>query len=664
MNARIPSNFRQLAFAAAAGALVFSAEAANTKEKAPKNPVYAPQAKVSDARFQEALEFIVQKMKPDEKFIEGRMAQLDTKSGSGQKLGVERFRARYDKSPQYAMACLALGQNLEEANALLLRWAKSYASYEPEKDLPVGGAGETDPSKIFRIMLLPSCAQNLSDEAKALIADAAFNWCNKMSHIDPKEPAMHNAAMGPWYMSGSENHDATDKRATLLGLQILNFASKKYHGGTELADGRTVKEHYDAWVAYWKENIRQRAREGLFCEVAQPGSYGRATNGTYLDFYDVTPDPVLKRLSGDMLSLHFAQLAGEYEPRTGTRGALAITRAKDGVDQQFGSHWTKNLTFAFGWSDAHADQLLQGESQILTTTWRPPAVVTAIARGPRLPPYFSVMRNFGLGPPKNADNVNTILFADGDLRNSYIRRTSWIAPEYMVSGMTIDPNREYLRVNQQSRLAGVSFSSGVNDRIIVVGNGEKKKATDSDTNTIVSKDCLIVGRLPQAGSVETRAYVSGGNVWNSRTEDPSGWQFFQAGDAFCALRIASGYSVREGAHAMGYDLVFEDIDAPAVLQTGRVADYPGGLEEFKKAVLARTEWEWKDYGLRYKSLAGDTLKFWTKEKKVPELNGKPFDLNPKYTYESPYLTMIHGEDTATIKYPGYEDVVLNFSYKQ
>ncbi len=120
MNARIPSNFRQLAFAAAAGALIFSAEAANTKEKAPKNPVYAPQAKVSDARFQEALEFIVQKMKPDEKLIEGRMAQLDTKSGSGQKLGVERFRARYDKSPQYAMACLALGQNLEEANALLL----------------------------------------------------------------------------------------------------------------------------------------------------------------------------------------------------------------------------------------------------------------------------------------------------------------------------------------------------------------------------------------------------------------------------------------------------------------------------------------------------------------------------------------------------------------
>ncbi len=139
------------------------------------------------------------------------------------------------------------------------------------------------------------------------------------------------------------------------------------------------------------------------------------------------------------------------------------------------------------------------------------------------------MRNFGLGPPKNADNVNTILFADGDLRNSYIRRTSWIAPEYMVSGMTIDPNREYLRVNQQSRLAGVSLSSGVNDRIIVVGNGEKKKATDSDTNTIVSKDCLIVGRLPQAGSVETRAYVSGGNVWNSRTEDPSGWRVLSSG---------------------------------------------------------------------------------------------------------------------------------------
>lgn len=50
------------------------------------------------------------------------------------------------------------------------------------------------------------------------------------------------------------------------------------------------------------------------------------------------------------------------------------------------------------------------------------------------------------------------------------------------------------------------------------------------------------------------------------------------------------------------------------------------------------------------------------QKKVPELNGKPFELNPGDTCSSPYLTMVHGSDKATIKYPGYDDLVIDFGY--
>lgn len=621
-------------------------------------PAYKPQATDSEARFQEGLKFLAEEMKPDPSKVQEKIAAKTP--ASMRKLGIQRWEARLDRGPEYDAVCLALGEGVEEANADLIRWTKAYASYDPSVKLPKGGAGETCPKNIYRIRLLPACQKNLSDEAREVLDDSALAWCNKMSRIDPNASLLHNATAGPWRISNSENHDANDKCATLLGLEILNGASKKYNGQTRLSDGRTVKEHYDAWVAYWKENIRQRAREGLFYEIAHHGTYGLATTRPYLDFYDVASDPVLKRLAGDMATLNFAQLAGEYEPKTGIRGAFSQTRAKGPTHQQYGSHWAKNLAFAFGWGDACSNQMFPWQTHLFLTTYRPPAIVTAIARGPRLPPYFSVMRNFGLGGDK-VDSINNVRFENGD---SYIRRTSWIAPEYMLSGITVDPNRDYLKGNQQARLAGVSFSNGVNDRLAFIGHDAKDHGGMSDHNTIVGEDCLVVGRMPQAESVETLAYVSGGNLWGSRVEDPSGWQFFRSGDGFCALRFAGPFEVRDAYQKMGYYIVPKDKDAPMVVQTGRAADYPGGFDAFKKAVLEKTNFDCPEHCLTYTSLKGDTYKFWTQEKKMPELNGKPFDLNPPDTYSSPYLTMVHGSDKATIKYPGHEDLILDFSYQK
>jgi hypothetical protein len=65
--------------------------------------------------------------------------------------------------------------------------------------------------------------------------------------------------------------------------------------------------------------------------------------------------------------------------------------------------------------------------------------------------------------------------------------------------------------------------------------------------------------------------------------------------------------------------------------------------------------------LTYTTLAGDTIEYWANSKKIPHVNGEAFNLNPENTYDSPYLKMKHGTDTAVISYEGYEDLVLNFS---
>ena len=45
---------------------------------------------------------------------------------------------------------------------------------------------------------------------------------------------------------------------------------------------------------------------------------------------------------------------------------------------------------------------------------------------------------------------------------------------------------------------------------------------------------------------------------------------------------------------------------------------------------------------------------------MPNINGAPVNLDPPKTYDSPYLSMEHEANRAAIKYPGYDDVVLEF----
>jgi hypothetical protein len=607
-----------------------------------------------DERMRECLRVIARNLAPDEKRLQGKVRQATSATPGVNKRGITIMTSRWDKGPQWALACLAVGENVAEANAHIVRWCRDYPI---SKDSPQD-AGDVDPRKILRAVLLPETRARLTAGALAAIEEAAYAFVFKRSVIDPAAPPWNNAGRSVWFMSGSENHDAVQKMANLLALQFLCLHGKRHTADTKLADGRPVREHYAAWVAYWKEHTRQRAREGIFAEVAQPSSYGRATISAYFDLHDLAEDPVLRRLGGNMATLHFAQLATEFEPRTGTRGAIAITRAKDAIDQQFGFHWTKNLTYAWGWHNAPDEKILEGESQIFTTRYRPPAIVTAIARGPRLPPYLATMRCPGLGGDKTGD-VNEALFADGDARNSHLRRTSWVTPEYMLSGLTSDPARHYLAISTQSRIAGVTFSSGVHDRITVIGydKPDPKSISYNAINTLPWRDCLIAGRDPSGKTAATRLYVFDA-LWKTRVET-NGWLFVRGGDGFCALRVVSGgYKVSPAHHKMGVHLTLDDKDSPIILQTGRATDFAA----FQQAVATTTHVEFANNCLRYSSPAGDDLRFWVKEPRVPEVNGAPFALNPPETYASPYLTMKHGTDIARIQFPGYDDLMLDFRY--
>ncbi len=91
---------------------------------------------------------------------------------------------------------------------------------------------------------------------------------------------------------------------------------------------------------------------------------------------------------------------------------------------------------------------------------------------------------------------------------------------------------------------------------------------------------------------------------------------------------------------------------------GRAADYKS-FEDFQTAVKAN-RYEYTEGKLTYASVAKDTYEYWAKGAQPPRINGTAVNLNPPKTYDSPYLSMMHGSSKAVITYPGHKEVVLDF----
>jgi len=585
----------------------------------------------------------------------------------------------------YALACLYMNQQVDRANELI-------NDYCQENPIEPAAVWAPYPRQLFRLYLMPQCHKHLEDVTRRNIEKMAWNWIYARSQIDPSASSWNNASRGVWHITGSENHDADCKVCNLLAAQILRQAEAPYGPEAKLADGRTVQEHYQAWVSYWKEYFRQRAREGLTCEIAHPSSYGAATIGCWCDAAELAGSASLKRIGQDCLTLFWARVACECEPRTGIRAAWACSRTYKWSYHQTGSvYWAKPVLYAYGWHDneekprGHLGHLLS----FYASSYRVPEIVRAIAQDTGRGPYLATARHFGRGymwmpQPQEIWGVYEVIFDKG--HNSSLLRTVYYTPDYTLAALTFDSAKSYIELARQSRTMGVTFSSDIDDRIIVMGSGhgdEKYVVTSCATNGVCGAGCVIVARDPGAVAIDsqegrdfvkfkmtptpnnfasegTRIFVSDGTVWDNRTEDDNGWFFTYSGNAYCGFKIAHRrYGVRPSPHKTGYILALEDMWAPVVIQMGRADDFKDGFDEFKKAVKA-LPYNYEDGKLSYTSLAGDNYEYWSNSTNLPKINGTKVNLNPTNTYDYPYLKMKHGSGVATVSYPGYKDLVLKF----
>jgi hypothetical protein len=288
-----------------------------------------------------------------------------------------------------------------------------------------------------------------------------------------------------------------------------------------------------------------------------------------------------------------------------------------------------------------------------TSSYRVPAIITACAADPARPNFLYTSRRWG----RTSGSVGEDNFITFDNGNSFLRRDTWVTPDYTMGTLTFDMNRDYLQIIDQNRAMGVMFASGADDRVMVFGKGAANNKSYADLSGVTRADCMIVQRDPNVNNSGSGMLVFvPSKLWNARIET-SGWLFLQSGNAYCALRPADGtYTAATAAY--GVDLAMSNIWAPVIIQMGQAANHANSAG-FQTSVIANPL-TFSSNVLNYTSEAGDTFTFYANSKTTPRVNGTTVNLNPVKTYNSPYLSMVHGESLATVSYPGYPDLPLDF----
>ena len=568
-------------------------------------------------------------------------------------------------------------RNTEEANIKVLAYC--HAGHTINYGGRVYFHNRSD--EILRIGLLEETRQRLTREALKAVEDHA--WLILTEHPQGMSRAWLDSVDTPVLLLPNNGNTNRWRRYT-LALRIALLA-KRYGPEKKLGD-HTLENHWQAWENFWIRFFKTFPKEGTDMDIAHPGSYAQCTIGVMYDMHDLSGNAEIRRLAGNYLTLFWAEVAAEFDPRTGYRLGLATTREPNNFAKGF---WAKDLLHCYQWHDNQPTGHL-GSALFLTSGYRPPKILAAIANKPDRGSYLATGRRPGLASTPAIKEIlvnhlegpkwpGVIIDKDGSSR---FRRDVWMTPDYALGTLTTDPTCDYVNELKLTQNVGATFPTPDLGRIQVMGRGYYP---ERPTNGITGPGVSIIARDPNAKFGEgrfmsngTRVFISNGPLWDNRVEDPSGWFFTRNGNAYAAIRPAAGGYVTPSPGMIsyfddpmkadrkvisveekrGHYLELNDMWAPVVIQMGRAKDFES-FEAFQTSVK-ENPFTYADGKLSYTSEAGDTYEAWMKFPQLPKINGETINLNPEHTFHSPFLKMKHGTNMAVISCAGQEDVVLKF----
>lgn len=459
-----------------------------------------------------------------------------------------------------------------------------------------------------------------------------------------------------WDVIESENHHAM-KVTTLWHFARLLSRDERY-AEREWEDGFRAMDHYEAWSAYLKYYTRERAREGLFVEMAHD-YYNLHTIKGFYNLYDFSEDPNLKRMSGNLLTLYFA-LWGQ-EQINGVRGG-GKSRMNGTLDRSAITPVTRVMWFYLGllrpW-EPHSEFFT-----ILTSDYRLPKVVADLildveGRGE----YTLVNRPLGLARDGLFRNPHYRL----DPGNGGIVRLSWCTPEFIIGMPIVEerPFEDWTLISSQTRWGGVIFESHLNARIFAQSKTEEAGTNFNQHWGVQHKGTQIVQRLPYPLSRDAevmRVWFSAHGL--SSPIERGEWVFVRSPDAFAAVRPAWGGFAWEDsifAHQLGQWMTLGDRDAPVIIEVARAIDF-ADFEHFKQTILRQSP-TMEGAVLHYQNADGATFTLPTDQSSAATVNGGPMAEFSGKPFESPFILISKEKEEYTIEM-GHQRLVLNMALAQ
>ena len=580
----------------------------------------------------------------------------------------------------WSLAALYLNQKVESANSRLLNRANDYialhranrkiSDFKPEQasETPWAYFAITDYVRILYLFHANSVhfPGRLTTETEAAMKEALWFWVKSESKVS--DASLDNLLV----LLGTENHDLNRRPNHYLISSILKddpaFRERL------LDDGHTAAEHAEAYTAFFREWPRKRAATGLWFEVGS-NTYQKYSWPAMFNLHELAADPTIRERFGLLLDLAFIEEA-QISVR-GRRGG-GRSRAEYGRNA-FESY--KNLLYAPDNQPAGSSH----SSVIETSRYQLPAAAILLRERefPADEPF--VIRNRVLGelePSRPEDGKNNRFATDSALVNY-----AWRTPHYLL-GSTLQnpvltlpssesekPALKYGGISRQKRWCGMLFDDPESREVCAVYPVIEQTRGGRPQHShwsVQHRNVIILQRIAPETKRRMGSYSTGaisvrfhGKELQKIEED--GWIFTSNRKAFLGVKFLDGRYEwdDEGKQASPADFDHAT-DASRILFHAGDATTHSTFEKFRSAVLAsrlavspeKVEYQFGPAATRIVATVFDVDH--TSAFTLPTVDGRPIDLRPATTWQSPYLNGDFGSDKVSITV-GPVKQVLDFS---
>ncbi|WP_422012270.1 hypothetical protein [Reyranella sp.] len=454
-----------------------------------------------------------------------------------------------------------------------------------------------------------------------------------MSEADPAKT---------WYYPASENISLFRSTACWGVAEILS--TNPICSPCTYDDGSALPQQLQAWTKFLSEYVRQRARYGRLVEFFSP-TYYKYTLQNFYNLADFSSDPELRRLSKSFLDVWWAEWAQEQVG--GWHGGSKSRAYSKRIEDQL-SIGTQLGWLYFGFGDGKVPGLMVS---MVASPYQPPTIVGEIASGAKSPGYVVRARAGGVVTPSSGRREIDGA-AGGIVRYSYVT-SSFVLALSEVPRIAWERWIPFARQNQWGGLTmvGPGQPQYVFARPLSVG---KSRASYNDLWGVQSFGTQIVQKIPAPLSRHAGRMA----VWLSddlKTERDGDWTVASWGDSYVAFRPAFGGIDSKSAPDKQ---VLNDDTSPVIIQAALKSEF-ADLAAFKSAVRSATMEVGNEF-IRFRGLGqAGTLTFYYKSDRAPEIDGKPLELSPPFSLDSPFLKARWGEGVVTIRY-GQQELVRDF----